>query len=251
MLVASNRVPGTRVCPAFGQCKGGEKMKAVPSDPSRSVIRINRRALLSHAAAAVGIMAILAGSFAARAADPDALTDPIKQLNAALLAAMKVGQSTPFAQRYAMVAPAVQRAFDLDAVLRAAVGLSWDSLPGDQKAALARTFQRYTVSNYTANFDSYNGQIFRVLPETRTLSNGEVAVRTQIVRRNDSPVEIDYVMRQTALGWKAVDVLSDGSISQVAVQRSDFRRFMTSGGAPALRAGLERKVASLSNGALA
>ena len=164
---------------------------------------------------------------------------------------MKVGQSAPFAQRYAMLAPAVEQAFDLNAVLRAAIGLSWDSLPSDQKAALARTFQRYTVSNYAANFDSYNGQVFRVLPEIRTLSNGEVVVRTQLVRRNDSPVEIDYVMRQTALGWKAVDVLSDGSISQVAVQRSDFRGLMASGGALALRVGLERKVASLSNGALA
>ena len=76
-------------------------------------------------------------------------------------------------------------------------------------------------------------------------------MRTQIVRRNDSPVEIDYVMRQTAAGWKAVDVLSDGSISQVAVQRSDFRGLLASGGAPALQAGLQRKVATLSNGALA
>ena len=46
-------------------------------------------------------------------------------------------------------------------------------------------------------------------------------------------------------------VLSDGSISQVAVQRSDFRGLIASGGAPALQAGLERKVANLSNGALA
>jgi phospholipid transport system substrate-binding protein len=207
--------------------------------------------LLSHSAAAVVTMAILGGSSVARAADPGAITGPIEQLNAALLAAMKVGQSAPFAQRYAMLAAAVEQAFDLSAVLRATIGLGWDSLPPDQKAALARTFQRYTVSNYAANFDSYNGQIFRVLPETRTLSNGEVVVRTQLVRRNDSPVEIDYVMRQTALGWKAVDVLSDGSISQVAVQRSDFRGLMASGGAQALRAGLERKVASLSNGALA
>jgi phospholipid transport system substrate-binding protein len=75
-------------------------------------------------------------------------------------------------------------------------------------------------------------------------------VHTQIIRRDRSPVEIDYVMRHTAASWKAVDVLSDGTISQVAVQRSDFRRLLASGGVPALQAGLQRKVASLSNGAL-
>jgi hypothetical protein len=56
---------------------------------------------------------------------------------------MKVGQSATFAQRYAMLGPAVDRAFDLDALLRAAVGPSWDSLPGDQKVALARIPELY------------------------------------------------------------------------------------------------------------
>jgi len=36
--------------------------------------------------------------------------------------------------------------------------------------------------------------------------------------------------------WKAVDVLADGSISRVAVQRSDFRSLLASGDAPALLA---------------
>jgi phospholipid transport system substrate-binding protein len=195
------------------------------------------------------VAAMLSGSPGAQAADDP--TAPIQRLDAALLASMRAGGNTPFAQRYAILAPAVEQAFDLNAVLRSAVGLSWESMPGDQRAALANTFDRYTISNYAANFDSYNGQSFRVLPETRALSNGEVVVRTQIVRRNDSPVEIDYVMRRTSAGWKAVDVLSDGSISQVAVQRSDFRELLASGGAPALQAGLQRKVTTLSNGALA
>ena len=43
-----------------------------------------------------------------------------------------------------------------------------------------------------------------------------------------------------------MDVLMDGSISRVAVQRSDFRSLLSSGGAPALVAGLQHKVANLS-----
>ncbi len=226
-------------------------MSAFHSGASAPSILLNRRAVLSHSAAALAVVTMSWASPAALAQDASSPTAPVQQLNAALLAAMKAGQNAPFAQRYAMLTPAVEQAFDLNALLRAAVGLSWDTLPTDQKAALAGTFERYTVSNYAANFDSYNGQSFRVLPQTRSLPNGEVVVRTQIVRRNDSPVEIDYVMRQTPAGWKAVDVLSDGSISQVAVQRSDFRGLLASGGAPALQAGLQRKVATLSNGALA
>ena len=126
------------------------------------------------------------------------------------------------------------------------VGPAWGSLPVEQQAALASVFRRYTVSNYAANFDSYDGQSFRVLSDARRLSNGDVVICTQIVRPAASSVEIDYVMRQTAEGWKAVDVLSGGTISQIAVQRSDFRGLLASGGAPALQAGLQRKLAALS-----
>ena len=60
--------------------------------------------------------------------------------------------------------------------------------------------------------------------------------------------ELDYVMRQTPSGWRVVDVLADGSISRVAVQRSDFRRLLARGGAAALAESLRTKSADLSSG---
>jgi phospholipid transport system substrate-binding protein len=226
-------------------------MKVHSSNPSMTTRPIGRRLLIARAAAGMMVAAMTENLVPARAAGSDDPTTPIQRLNASLLAAMEAGQNTPFAQRFAMLSPAVEYAFELNALLRGAVGLGWDSMSEDQQAALASTFQRYTVSNYTANFDTYEGQSFRVLPETRALPNGSVVVRTQLVRPSKSPIEIDYVMRQRAAGWKAVDVLSDGTISQVAAQRSDFRSLLASGGSAALRAGLERKVAMLSNGAMA
>jgi phospholipid transport system substrate-binding protein len=56
-------------------------------------------------------------------------------------------------------------------------------------------------------------------------------------------------MHRGPQGWKAVDVLEDGTISQVAVQRSDFRQILQSGGAPALVVSLQQKTRELSSGA--
>jgi phospholipid transport system substrate-binding protein len=50
--------------------------------------------------------------------------------------------------------------------------------------------------------------------------------------------------------WRAVDVLLEGSISRIAVQRSDFRKILANGDADALVANLRRKIADLSDGAL-
>jgi len=177
-----------------------------------------------------------------------AATAPVEQLDNALLAAMKAGNTTPFEDRYRALTPVIEKVFNLDAVLAASVGLTWASLPADQKAALAAAFRRYTVSSYATSFNSYNGQSFQVSPTVRTLGNGEVVVNSRLVRADGSSVKLDYVMRQGPAGWQAVDVLTDGSISRVAVQRSDFRELLSSGGAPALAEGLKHKVADLSGG---
>ena len=78
----------------------------------------------------------------------------------------------------------------------------------------------------------------------------DTVVATQIVPANGgAPTRLDYVMRATPQGWKAVDVLADGSISRVATQRSDFRSLLTGGNPQPLINSLNRKVASLSKGA--
>ncbi len=176
---------------------------------------------------------------------------PIERLDAALLAAMRAGKATPFVQRYRMLEPVITQVFDLQTVLAQSVGFAWFSLPAQQKAQLLDVFRRYTASTYTANFDSYNGQTFRMAPTIRTLPNGRVIVATKFVPRDDSPTALNYVLKQNPVGWQVVDVLAQWSISRVATQRSDFASLLASGGAPALVAGLQRKIASLSDGVMA
>ena len=216
---------------------------------TQNISAIGRRDLLGLAITGlvVPIPWRLAG---AQTADAASARTPVERLNDALLAAMKAGDRTPFTERYGALAPVVEQVFDLDAVLAASVGLSWATLSERQKAELATAFRRYTISSYVSNFNSYNGQSFQVLPSVRSLRNGEVVVQTRLVRVNDSPVKIDYVMRCGPAGWQVVDVLMDGSISSVAVQRSDFHELLMAGGVPALTAGLGRKVANLSGGML-
>ena len=179
------------------------------------------------------------------AADPAAA--PIDSLDDALMAAMKQG-SAPFPKRYDMLAPAVDRAFNLAQVLQTSVGLRWASIPADQQKTLLAVFRAYTIANYAANFDSDPDTSFRILPETRTVGADRV-VETEIVPKTGESTRMDYVMRQSASGWQAVDVLEAGTISQAAVQRSDFRTLLE-GGAEKLIDSLKEKVGKLSGGTI-
>jgi len=211
---------------------------------------LRRRSLLGVAAVLVAMPVsgrAFAGASQAEASQADAAAT-IKQFNAALLATMKAGGQTDFTHRFQALAPAVDKAFDLPDVLAISVGPSWASLSPDQQARLLDAFGRYTVASYVANFDSYSGQTFTVSAETRALDAGRVVVSSSIKPVNGDATALDYVMKQTQSGWKVVDVLAAGSISRVAVQRSDFRHLLSKGGGDALVASLQRKAADLSGG---
>jgi phospholipid transport system substrate-binding protein len=175
---------------------------------------------------------------------------PIRDLCQSLLGIMRAGQTTSFTQRFNTLTPAIDRAFDLPAILQLSVGPAWASMAPTAQNTLMTAFRRYTVANYVNNFDSYNGQRIDVQPDTKPLPNGEQLALTKVISASGNTHEIDYVMRQQAGGWKAVDVLADGSISRVAVQRSDFRRIVLQGGAQALIESLNQKTSDLSGGAL-
>jgi phospholipid transport system substrate-binding protein len=210
---------------------------------------IRRRTFFPLAIA--GVMANGGLATTARAQSAGAPAAPIERLNAALIAAMKLGRSASFIQRFETLAAHVNEAFDLDAVLRTSVGPNWVSLSADEQHQLQTAFARYTIASYVANFDSYAGETFQVAPETRAIGNGDQVVTTRVIPTASSATVLSYVMRATSNGWKAVDVLADGAISRVAVQRSDFRSLLRQGGGTALVASLQHKVADLSNGALA
>jgi phospholipid transport system substrate-binding protein len=202
--------------------------------------------LLTLAIPAVAVAVPWHQAAAATATDNGAAAiAPIERLNAALLSGMKAGQNTPFEQRYAALAPVVDQTFDLDAVLAGSIGLRWPELPNDQKAQLMGAFRRYSVASYTASFDHFSGQSFQVSPAVRQVGNGEVIVQSKLVSGDGSVTPFNYVMRNGPSGWKAVDVLVDGSISRVAVQRSDFRSLLERGGVPQLVTALQSKVANL------
>jgi phospholipid transport system substrate-binding protein len=187
---------------------------------------------------------------AVRADDQRAdVRQPIGALYAALEEMMRAGQSVSFRQRFAVIAPVIDRVFDLDTILRVSVGLRWNTIDEASRAALKVAFRRFTIATYVANFDRYDNEKFEIQPDLRALGTDQI-VLTRIVPATGDVIRLDYVMHNADNGWRVVDILLDGSISRVAVQRSDFRAILGRGDAAALVESLQRKTADLSGGTL-
>ncbi len=208
-------------------------------------MRLARRALLLSLPLAPPL-ALLAPTrpHAQAPAASDSPAAPIAALNAALLAGMQAGRATPFATRAARLRPVVVRAFDLAAILAASVGPRFATFPDATRRDLLEAFSDFTVATWVGNFDTANGETFDIAPQTRPSGADEI-VSTRIIPRSGEPIRLDYVMRKSQAGWQAVDILLNGTISRVAVQRSDFRALLAGGDPAPLLASLRRRAADL------
>ena len=205
-------------------------------------------ALASRKFSILALAFLLLVPFAAHA-DTPAAAAPITALDNALNATMKASATQSFAMRYAALAPVVDKTFDLVTVLHTVIGLRWSMLPADQQATLLTAFRANTIATYVSQFSSDDGTHFVMLPDQRMVGT-DVVVETQIVPTSGDPTRLDYLMRQEADGWHAVDVLLTGTISQAAVQRSDFRSLLGPNDATRLIASLKEKTTQLSGGAI-
>jgi phospholipid transport system substrate-binding protein len=218
----------------------------MPLSPCAAVARGRRLGRRTALAAALAVPLLLRARDGSTQQLP-APAVPIQALDDALLQIMHAGHPVPFAERVRTLTPAVENAFDLRQILQTSVGLRWSSFSPAQQQQLLDVFTRYTVASYVANFDSYNGERFEILPALRQIGADQV-VQTRIIPSSGDSTRIDYVMHATPSGWKAVDVLLDGSISRVAVQRSDFRSLLAGGDPSRLIASLRTKTANLERG---
>lgn len=178
----------------------------------------------------------------AQSAPSNAVAAPVQTLYKALDQIVQSHGS--FAERSQIVAAAVDQSYDLEAVLKASIGLRYNALSADEKQKLLAAFKDYTVSRYVSNFKPGADIKFTIQPNvTDAPVGGNKIVVTDLGASDGStPTEISYIMHNTGGSWKIVDVLlSDARISQAAAQRSDFSSTLTSGGVTGLINVLERK----------
>ena len=188
---------------------------------------------------------LLAG--AAIAAEPSAPVKVIETMHAGMLEVMRTAATTTFEERAAKLQPVIDTAYDLDFMGRKSLGKSFDVLsPEDQKRWL-ELFHTFMVANYAGRFTSFSGQKFETLGE-EPAAQDTVLVRTRLVDPGKENVDLAYRMRQQDGAWKVIDVYLKGTVSELALRRSDFTAILDREGFPALIANLDGKIADLRAG---
>jgi phospholipid transport system substrate-binding protein len=165
----------------------------------------------------------------------------------ALLKVMKQGPALGFAGRAKALEPELRRDYDLAFMTRVVVGPPWRSMSPEEQQGLVTAFSDYTIATYASRFKDYSGERFVVDPATSTLPSGDVIVHTKLVPHDGEPVELDYLLRSQPDGLRIIDVLLNGTVSEMAERRSEYSSTLRDGGAAALIRMLQQKTAALAN----
>ncbi|HEX4615291.1 MAG TPA: ABC transporter substrate-binding protein [Stellaceae bacterium] len=165
--------------------------------------------------------------------------DTVQGLYDALLGTMKNGRILGQSGRFTQLEPVIRRTFDIPSMTRLSVGAFWAGLSEPQRQQLTESFGRYISAIYADRFDSYAGQKLQVTGEQPNPVG--MMVKSQIVKANGEPVQVDYMMRRNGDGWLISDIYLDGVISEVATRRSEFAAILRADGIDGLIAALNRK----------
>lgn len=168
----------------------------------------------------------------------------IENFHAGLLAIMKDADRLGFQGRIDQLAPLMRNTFDLDFMASKTVGRHWKKLSEADQARWAEIFARFTTANYAGRFTGYTGEEFVTL-DVEDAARGTRTVLTKIAVPDGEDVHLNYRVIERDGEWKVIDVYLNGTVSELALRRSEYSSALKRDGFASLVASIEDKIADL------
>jgi phospholipid transport system substrate-binding protein len=168
----------------------------------------------------------------------------VEHFHEGLLDIMKHARELGFEGRIDRLTPLMSEAFDLDFMASKTVGRHWRSLSDQDKQLWAETFTRFTTANYAGRFTGYTGEAFVTLDVEDAARNTRL-VLTKIVVPGEEDVQLNYRLIERDGDWRIIDVYLNGTVSELALRRSEYSSALKREGFEQLVASIETKIADL------
>lgn len=172
-----------------------------------------------------------------------AAKEPVVKLYQALSAIQQSSNNT-IAQHSALLNQALDASYDFPTIIGKTVGYRYNSFDQQEKTAVLNAFKEYTVARYLSSFANDKDTQFKIASNVKAGNTADKQIVNTTIGSGSDATQIDYIVHNTPQGWRIVDVLLNGNISQTAVQHGDFSSTLAKGGSQALVEMLNQKTQS-------
>ena len=156
------------------------------------------------------------------------------------LVAVVNGSGSASAKRAAMT-QIIENDVDVDGIGRFCLGRFWKQATPEQQANYLKLFHEVLVTNITAKLGEYQGVTF-TMGRSRA-QDDEAIVSTTVVRPNNAPTAVDWIIANPASQPKIIDVVAEGTSLRLT-QRQDYASYLShnNGSVDALLAGMKNQI---------
>jgi phospholipid transport system substrate-binding protein len=113
---------------------------------------------------------------------------------------------------------------DVDGIGRFCLGRFWRQATPDQQRQYLQLFHEVLVTNITAKLGEYQGVTF-TMGRSRA-QDEEAVVSTTVIRPNNPPTAVDWIIANPTTAPKIIDVVAEGTSLRLT-QRQDYASYLT------------------------
>jgi len=172
-------------------------------------------------------------------------TNVVETLHATLLGVMKDADELGYQGRCDRLSPVLRNLYDISFMAEKSVGRHWKVTSEGERQHLLEIFTEFMIANYAGNFDGYSGQTFETTGEEQS-THGTMLVRTRLVEPDGEATQLNYRLRPVEGEWRIIDVYLNGTVSELALRRSEYSSLIQREGFDSLLVALNQKITNLS-----
>lgn len=125
------------------------------------------------------------------------------------------------------------------------VGRSWRQATPEQQQILVTEFRRLLLLTYADTVRQVTDTTIEIRPMRSRPTDEEVVVRTQVLRPGKEPIQLDYRLEKTPVGWRIYDFNVLG-LWLIESYRNQFNQVVSASGLEGLIRDLQAKNKALS-----
>ena len=145
---------------------------------------------------------------------------------------IKISNKTINSDNLALIDDVVKNSYDLEKMGKIIIGVDWKQMDSNTQKEFINVFKRFISVNYFRRFNKINELDFE--NQTVTDIENKFKLARVILTADNEKFKIDYLLGFKNEKWKIFDVLLDGSISEVATKKSDFKKIIKEEGVSGL-----------------
>ena len=145
---------------------------------------------------------------------------------------IKISNKTINSDNLELIDDVVENSYDLEKMGKIIIGVDWKQIDTKTQKEFINVFKRFISVNYFRRFNKINELNFE--HETVKVIEDKFKLARVILTADNEKLKIDYLLGFKNEKWKIFDVLIDGSISEVATKKSDFKKIIKEEGVSGL-----------------